>query len=135
LQRILRAAGSAAAAVAFVASASSPSIAGRLEGAPDAGFTTHEAASVADSDLGVNAVDSRVEAPKPVESPNPFTGLFRRAWTLVAPASLSTPAPGPATSSLSELVDAFTADADPEGDQDCLANAVYFEARSEPIEG
>jgi hypothetical protein len=127
LKHIFRAAGIAAAAVAFVASASSPSIAGSLEGAPDPGFTAHEAASLADSDLGVNGVDPQVEAP------NPFAGLFHHAWAWIAPDKGA--APVGVARSLSELVEAYSADSDPEGDQDCLANAVYFEARSEPIEG
>ncbi len=135
LQRFFRAAGIAAAAVALIASASSPSIAGSLEGAPGAGFTAHEEATVADDDLAVNGVDPQVE-PKP-EAANPFAGLFTHALAWIAPNRDSAPAPAPAagTRTLSELVEAYSADADPEGDQDCLANAVYFEARSEPIEG
>ena len=131
MQHLFRAAGIAAAAVALVVSASSPSIAGSLEGAPDPGFTAHEAASVADSDLAVNGVDPQVE------EPNRFAGLFNHALAWIAPDRDSAPAPAPvvAARSLSELVEAYAADSAPEGDQDCLANAVYFEARSEPIEG
>jgi spore germination cell wall hydrolase CwlJ-like protein len=120
------------AAVAFVVSASSPSVAGSLEGSPDAGFTAHEAASVADSDLGVNSVDPEVEAP------NRFVGLFNHALAWIAPDRDAPPAPPPVAvaRSLSELVETYSAaSAEPEGDLDCLANAVYFEARSEPIEG
>jgi spore germination cell wall hydrolase CwlJ-like protein len=131
LKPLFRAAGIAVAAVAFVVSASSPSIAGSLEGAPDPGFTAHEAASVDDSDLAVNGVDPQVEAP------SRFAGMFNHALAWIAPNSDAPTAPVPITAarSLSELVEAYSADADPEGDQDCLANAVYFEARSEPIEG
>jgi hypothetical protein len=132
LLRIFRAAGIAAAAVAFIAAASSPSLAGNLEGAPDPGFAAHEAASVEDSDLAVNGVDPRTE------TANPFAGLFQHAWAWIGPERNDAPVPaGPVAAgrSLGELVEAFAADADPDGDQDCLANAVYFEARSEPIEG
>jgi len=127
LKRLFRAAGIAAAAVAFVASASSPSIAGNLEGAPDPGFTAHEAASV--TDIGVNGVEPQVEAP------GRFAGMFNHALTRIAPDAAPVPAPIAAVRTLSELVEAYSADAEPEGDQACLANAVYFEARSEPIEG
>ena len=129
MQSFIRAAGIAAAAVAFVVSASSPSFAGSLQGSPDAGFTAHEAASVTDSDLGVNDVDPQVEAP------SRFAGLFNHALAWIAPDRDSGPAPAGEPRSLSELVEAYSADSAPEGDQDCLANAVYFEARSEPIEG
>jgi spore germination cell wall hydrolase CwlJ-like protein len=37
--------------------------------------------------------------------------------------------------SLGELVAAYEAEAAPDREQDCLANAVYFESRGEPIEG
>lgn len=138
MQPLIRAAGIAAAAVAFVVSASSPSFAGSLEGAPEAGFTAHEAAYVADSDLGVNAVDPQAETTEPqVEAPSRFAGLFNHALAWIAPDRADSPATREiaAALSLSELVEAFSADAAPEGDEDCLANAVYFEARSEPIEG
>jgi spore germination cell wall hydrolase CwlJ-like protein len=135
LKRIFRAAGIAAAAVAFVAAASSPSFAGNLEGTPDPGFTAHEVASVADSDLGVNGVEPPVETPQ-AESPNRFKSMFNHAWAWIASDREAAPAAatGPA-SKLSDLVETFSSESDPEGDQDCLANAVYFEARSEPIEG
>ena len=45
-----------------------------------------------------------------------------------------TPAVSPA-SALSELVLAYAGTQTADREMDCLANAVYFEARSEPIEG
>jgi spore germination cell wall hydrolase CwlJ-like protein len=36
---------------------------------------------------------------------------------------------------VAELVESFEAEAAPDREQDCLANAVYFEARGEPVEG
>jgi spore germination cell wall hydrolase CwlJ-like protein len=46
----------------------------------------------------------------------------------------ATPAAAPAKSLL-ELVDEHEAPAADDGEQDCLAKAVYFESRGEPIEG
>lgn len=82
-----------------------------------------------DSDLGVNGVDPQVGAP------SRFAGMFNHALTRIAPDAAPAPAPIVAARTLSELVEAYSAGAEPEGDQACLANAVYFEARSEPIEG
>jgi spore germination cell wall hydrolase CwlJ-like protein len=41
----------------------------------------------------------------------------------------------PLPQGLGDLVEAFAADAAPDTEQDCLATAVYFEARGEPVEG
>jgi spore germination cell wall hydrolase CwlJ-like protein len=45
------------------------------------------------------------------------------------------PAAAPAQKSLDELVGEHEAQAAADGEQDCLAKAVYFESRGEPIEG
>ncbi|HEU0134416.1 MAG TPA: cell wall hydrolase, partial [Allosphingosinicella sp.] len=62
-------------------------------------------------------------------------------WTsvtsLVTPKSeapVAAPLPVP-TSNLSQLVQAYAGTQTGDREQECLANAVYFEARSEPIEG
>jgi spore germination cell wall hydrolase CwlJ-like protein len=45
------------------------------------------------------------------------------------------PAAAPVQKSLDELVGEHEAATAPDGEQDCLAKAVYFESRGEPIEG
>lgn len=67
-----------------------------------------------------------------------FAGLFTSAVALFegthaqAPAADEAPAPAP---TLAELVSQFETDIASDQDQDCLASAVYFESRGEPIEG
>jgi N-acetylmuramoyl-L-alanine amidase len=68
---------------------------------------------------------------------NPFVGLFHSAVAaitgsaVVAPAA-ALPAPMP---TLDQLVSEYATDAAPDREQDCLASAVYFESRGEPIQG
>jgi hypothetical protein len=134
----LRAAGFAVAAVAFIASASSPSLAVDRDGATQAGFTAHEAAHVEDSDLAVNDADGRAEgaARSGLRAiPGTTAIVVRHAIAWLAGDRLRGPAAAPAPPSLDQLVDALATRKTSDGEQDCLANAVYFEARGEPIQG
>jgi N-acetylmuramoyl-L-alanine amidase len=107
MTRIFRAAGLAAACAALSATAT---IAAPSAPAP--------AAAQAQSDEGL------------------FAGLFRSAvavfegTTAQAPAVVAAPPP-----TLAELVSKFETDMASNQEQDCLASAVYFESRGEPIEG
>jgi len=138
LKRIFRAAGIAAAAVALIAAAgySSPSLAFDLQGAPAPGYTGHEAAQIEESDLALNDAAPPPAAPA---APAPFAALFQHATAWLggdAGTSEAKPAPGLGSAlSLGQLVAAYAGESAPDGEQDCLANAVYFEARGEPIEG
>jgi spore germination cell wall hydrolase CwlJ-like protein len=109
MNRIVRAAGFAAAALALVAGASysDPATAGETRAA-----TSMEAMS----------------------DPSLFSKLWSSVTALVAPKA-EAPAPAPATGTLADLVVAHAAVETADREADCLANAVYFEARSEPIEG
>jgi spore germination cell wall hydrolase CwlJ-like protein len=121
MNRIVRAAGFAAAALALVAGASysDPAAAGEKGNAASA-------ASLQDS------------ASSTMTDPVSFAKMWADVSALVTPKA---EAPAPSTSppapsgSLSELVLAYAASVTASREQDCLANAVYFEARSEPIEG
>ena len=120
MNRIVRAAGFAAAALALVAGASYSEPANALE--------THGAdvAAVSVMDAG------KPEAPKAGE-PN----LFAKMWTAVAtivtaPAADTAAAP---RRSLDELVAAYQATETAGREHECLANAVYFEARGESVDG
>jgi spore germination cell wall hydrolase CwlJ-like protein len=121
MNRTVRAAGFAAAAFALVAGASysDPAAAGEIVARipPIAG----------------------IEAPSPstMTDPTPFSRMWTNVTALVAPAPDSpAPAtvPSPATP-LADLVLAYAGTQTGDREMECLANAVYFEARSEPIEG
>ena len=117
MNRIVRAAGFAAAAFALVAAASysDPASAGETV-APVAPGQAPAASIMSDPDL--------------------FAKMWANVSALVTPRP-ETPAadPAPRTGSLAELVLAHAATQAGDREQECLANAVYFEARSEPIEG
>src|SRR4051812_22889021 len=122
--RIVRAAGFAAAAFALVAGASYSD--------PASGAETVTAAPAA------AAAPATPSAPAPSVMTDP--NLFNRMWGNVT--ALVTPkpeAPGvvPAVQggNLAQLVLSYAGVATGDREQECLANAVYFEARSEPIEG
>jgi hypothetical protein len=119
MNRIVRAAGFAAAAFALVAGASysDPASAG-------------ETAAVKASTVAPAAATSVMTDPN----------LFKRMWTSVTslvtpPAEAPVDAAAPPAGKLTELVSAYAGVATADREQECLANAVYFEARSEPIEG
>ncbi|MGZ8354040.1 MAG: cell wall hydrolase [Allosphingosinicella sp.] len=120
MNRIVRAAGFAAAAFALVAGASysDPAAAGETVAAVPAVITT--------------------QAPPASTMTDP--GLFSKMWANVS--ALVTPkaeAPAPTTlapaTRLAELVLAYAGTQTGDRQMECLANAVYFEARSEPNEG
>ncbi|HEY1606610.1 MAG TPA: cell wall hydrolase [Allosphingosinicella sp.] len=64
-----------------------------------------------------------------------FAGLFESVAALFAGSDdvqVAAPAPAPP---LADLVSKFETDSAPDPEQDCLATAIYFESRGEPIEG
>jgi hypothetical protein len=136
----LRAAGFAVAAVAFIASASSPSLAVDPDSVPHhGGFAAHAAAHVEDSDLAANDAGDRFAdaARSGMRAASGTVGVVVRhaiAW-LEGGDRDQVPAAVPAPPSLDQLVDAFASRKTSDAEQDCLANAVYFEARGEPIQG
>jgi spore germination cell wall hydrolase CwlJ-like protein len=121
MNRIVRAAGFAAAALALVAGASYSD--------PADAFET---AVAAPGSIAVQA---------PAQSVMTDPSLFSKMWSSVT--ALVTPkpetpvaaAPPPVAGSLADLVVAYAATQVADRQQECLANAVYFEARSEPLEG
>jgi len=124
--RTVRAAGFAVAA--FVAGAAAlgggPLRAWQGEAAPAVHYLDHAAAGVEVSDLGLNDDSAPADAERTAR-----IGAFAEHLVALADASL----PRPRT--LPELVDAYAGAATDDREQDCLAAAVYFEARGEPIEG
>lgn len=123
----VRAAGFAVAAFVFAATAawSGPSQAG--EGASPAPvqshYLDHAAARNDVSDIGLNDA-----GPQAAPAEAAATSLANHLFALADQAM-----PRPRT--LPELVEAYAGVATEDTEQDCLASAVYFEARGEPIEG
>ena len=123
MNRIVRAAGFAAAAVALVAGAS-------YSDPASAGETLAPAVTA-------TAPAPAPEAPASVMTdPNMFKKMWASVTALVSPRPETPVAvPMPRASNLAELVLTYAGVATTDREQECLANAVYFEARSEPIEG
>jgi spore germination cell wall hydrolase CwlJ-like protein len=139
MNRTVRAAGLAAAAVAFAAAAtfSAPSMAGEAAFTPEIHFSAHGQASLDDVDQALNGVDAEVapaEAKAEPEQKSVFAQLWSHAVTAIVGESREDEK-APRIRSLDELVTAYSEANVPNREQDCLANAVYFEARGEPIEG
>ncbi len=119
MNRIVRFAGFAAAAFALVAGASysDPAAAGETATRAPALFSTE------------------TQAASTMTDPNLFSRMWANVTALVAPepeASAPTAAP---RARLDDLVLAHSGTRTGDREMECLANAVYFEARSEPIEG
>jgi spore germination cell wall hydrolase CwlJ-like protein len=125
--RTVRAAGFAAAA--FIASASAvwsgPLQAGEGQSAPVTAshYFDHANTPTEDSDLGLNGEEAA--------SGDRMAEVDAMADHLVALADAAMPRPR----TLPELVQAYAEAGTSDREQDCLASAVYFEARGEPIEG
>lgn len=125
MTRTVRAAGFAVAAF-FLAAAmeSGPLQAWQGDVAPVSGsWIDHGSAAIESSDLGLN--DAEAEAGDRIAQAGAI------ADHLVALADAAMPRPR----SLDELVGLYAGGTTETEEQDCLANAVYFEARGEPIEG
>jgi spore germination cell wall hydrolase CwlJ-like protein len=122
MNRIVRFAGFAAAAFALVAGASysDPAAAGE---------------TLAPAVVRTQPVPAPTPAPT-MTDPSLFSRMWANVTSLVTPKP-ETPAPAaaPAATRLAELVLAYAGTQTSDREMECLANAVYFEARSEPIEG
>lgn len=140
--RTVRAAGFAVAALVIAASAawSGPLQAVQGDAAPAVHYLSHADASAEISDIGVNDGGSNAVAATPARAETPVATvadateaahLNALADQMVALADAVLPHPR----SLGELVNSYAGLSTDDQQQDCLANAVYFEARGEPIEG
>lgn len=135
----VRAAGFAAAAfvLAVTAAWSGPLQAVEGEAAPVATYyTDHAGAATETIDFGVNADQAEVAAPTAtVAAPEEFghgaAEAGEPARQLIGIADMTLPR----FRTLNELVANYSGLATDNAEQDCLASAVYFEARGEPIEG
>ena len=116
--RIVRAAGFAAAAFALVAGASysDPAAAGET--------------------LAPAVVRTQAPQPSTMTDPSLFSKMWASVSSLVTPNAETPDVAVPSTAKpLADLVLAYAGTQTGDREMECLANAVYFEARSEPIEG
>jgi spore germination cell wall hydrolase CwlJ-like protein len=139
LRTHFRAAALAAAAIGLCAAAgfTAPSLASETESGPAISYLDHAAVAVQAAEFGVNALDETASDPA-VQSAAPIA-VHERAPAL--------PAPVPAESSggdagverdgrsLAALVDDFAASETNDEQTDCLARAVYYESKGEPLSG
>jgi spore germination cell wall hydrolase CwlJ-like protein len=152
MRRMFRAASVAAAVslylvTSFAAPAAAQnaiSISGTASAPISSAVYTHQDAAPAGS--GTAAKDAKGQpTPSPVqapEQPNPFSQLFGHAVQAIGTIDAGSAAPRAAQqapeavqASLADLVATYVPPATLDADQDCLASAVYFEARSETLEG
>ena len=134
--KTVRAAGFAVAACVLAASAAWSGPLQAVEGdvAPMAShYLDHAAASGEVSDLAVNDTPATSIAtdPSPAGAAEQLAHLGAVADNMASLAHLVLAQPG----NLGQLVYSFAGSTTDSREQDCLANAVYFEARGEPIEG
>lgn len=135
MRRTFRAVAFAAAAVSFGAAAAyaGPSIASEAEAVPAAHYTQHAAAILAVADHGLNDIAEQARLAHDVDFSNPVA------------AHAVAPAPPPAAEileeeqrdgrSLSELVRDYAASETSDEETECLARAVYYESKGEPLAG
>jgi len=131
-----RAAALAAAALSFCATAglAGPSIASEAASAPTVSYAEHAASTLTAENLGLNDLQDPEEAIQDSASAVPIA-THAMAPALPAPAP-AVEAPQPAERrTLSEMVDDYAASDTPDAETDCLARAVYYEAKGEPLTG
>ena len=137
--RSVRAAGFAVAAFAFAAAAafSSPLQADAGEAAPQAThYLDHAGAAMDMTDIGLNGPQGEAAETAPAATAETVQAIGHDQFAeyadqMIALADMALPRPR----TLGELVSSQAAIETEGREQDCLANAVYFEARGEPIEG
>jgi N-acetylmuramoyl-L-alanine amidase len=129
----VRAAALTAAALSFFAAGalSEPSIAARADSAPAASYTEHDATALTAASLGLNDIQdnaaSSEEVPAPIAS--------HAVATAVPEAGLGEEPDDNIRRSLVQLVGDYSASDTPDDETDCLARAVYWESKGEPLSG
>jgi spore germination cell wall hydrolase CwlJ-like protein len=136
MKLIVRAGGIAAAMLALAATYSTPAMAGETAGVqPGINYLSHVSAITISADAMQEAAGAPAEAAEASAEIRNHSASFMSA-TLIE--TLNATMPG--EQALTELVGAYGG-AQAQGaqardaDQECLAGAVYFEARSEPLQG
>ncbi len=133
----VRAAGFAAAAIGLALSPSfaDPTLAWELDpAAPTATYIDHAAANIDDAAPQANSVDTnsiRAEQMQPDEPVAEHALATVQEALAQIPADPETPAARPLTA----LVDEFARGEVADTDMECLAGAIYFESKGEPLAG
>ena len=134
-----RAAAVSAAAFTFSAAVgfTAPSMATVAQDAPAVSYIEHAIVAVQGVEIGVNAVDAEVQTDDTFEATAPVA-VHAMAPALPAPVTIEAPESAePSTDgrSLSELVQDLASSETPDAETECLARAVYFESKGEPLAG
>lgn len=134
MTKLVRVGGIAAAVVAFVATAAfaAPTPASQITPAPTAvSYTIHANATISGEEQTGNDLDAQVPAMPVTKAPavvHAVATVGMNAAGFLNTAEIVPP-------SLGELVERYASSDTSSEEQDCLATAVYFEARGEPLEG
>ena len=128
-----RVAALAAAGFAFasVAGLAGPSLASEATDTETVSYTDHAVSTLSADDLGVNELEDPAE-PAAAEADAP-AAVHATAPVLPVPGADQPEARG--GRSLAELVDDFAAAETADAETDCLARAVYYESKGEPLAG
>jgi spore germination cell wall hydrolase CwlJ-like protein len=131
MKLIVRAGGIAAAMLALAATNSAPAMAADIGGAqPAISYLSHASATT-------DPAETLQEAPAaPAAASEADVGIRDHSASFMASTIIETlNATMPGEQALAELVGAYGSAQTPNAEQECLAGAVYFEARSEPLQG
>lgn len=140
MRRLSRAAALSAAALLFCAAGgvAGPSIAQRANAAPAPSYTDHQGSRLTAESLGLN------DAADPATPAQGFDAQAPVVTHAIAPAAPQSPLDQPAdesdsaaqpSRSLADLVSDYAGADTPDEETDCLARAVYWESKGEPLAG
>lgn len=134
MRRTLRAAAWTAAALSFCAAGAvtGPSIAARGDSTPTVPYSDHGGSALTAANLGLNDLTDPV-APAAASAP-----VATHAIAPSAPASILDDQANDdqhSTRSLADLVSDYASADTPDAETDCLARAVYWESKGEPLAG
>ncbi|HEY0043924.1 MAG TPA: cell wall hydrolase [Allosphingosinicella sp.] len=126
---MIRVAGFAAATLLAAFGTLTPSMAWEVEPAAAVSFTAHAAASIDGSDFSLNSLENQAD-----DVTGAPVGIADHAAASL-PADTAEAPEAAAPRSLSELVDAHASADIADAEHECLAGAVYFESKGEPLAG
>jgi spore germination cell wall hydrolase CwlJ-like protein len=140
MRRTIRAAALSAAALIFCTAGglTAPSIAQQANAAPAVSFAAHQASRLSAESLGLNVA---ADPATPADGFDAQVPALTHAIAPAAPQSLLDRQQGDVDSSegsgrsLSELVGDYGSADTPDEETDCLARAVYWESKGEPLSG
>ena len=131
MKLIIRASGIAAAMLALAATYSAPAMAADIGGTqPAINYLSHVSATTDPAETLQEAAAAPADAFEAGAEIRDHSASFMSA-TMIE--TLNATMPG--EQALAELVGAYGSAQTPNAEQECLAGAVYFEARSEPLQG